>query len=94
VLLACWCIVHGAVADKKILVHPESIIAVPSAVAVKMAGVQSKVNENLSSLRSITLVAPPHNYFPHATYPMVLSLVAVSSCPSFLTLQVALMWSL
>jgi hypothetical protein len=38
--------VHGAVADKKILVHPESSIAVSYVVAFKMVGVQSKFNEN------------------------------------------------
>jgi hypothetical protein len=36
--------VHGAVADAKLLVHPESSIAVSSAVSVKKFGVQSKVN--------------------------------------------------
>jgi hypothetical protein len=39
-------LVHGAVADKKLILHPESSIAVSSFVAVKMIGIQSKVNEN------------------------------------------------
>jgi hypothetical protein len=43
--VACL-LVHGAVADNKLIVHPESIIAVSSVVAVKMVGVQSKVNAN------------------------------------------------
>jgi hypothetical protein len=37
---------HDAVADTTLLVHPESSIAVSSVVAVKMVGLQSKVNEN------------------------------------------------
>jgi hypothetical protein len=43
---AACLLVHGDVADKKLLVHPESSISVSSVVAVKMVGVQSKVNEN------------------------------------------------
>jgi hypothetical protein len=50
--------VHGDVADRKILVHPESILSVPSAASVKIVGVQSKVNANCYSCRSITLAAP------------------------------------
>jgi hypothetical protein len=42
---ACF-LVHGDVADKKVPVHPKFIIAVSSVVAVKMAGVQSKINAN------------------------------------------------
>jgi hypothetical protein len=42
---ACF-LVHGAVADKKLCVHPESSIDVSSIVAVNMVGVQSKVNAN------------------------------------------------
>jgi hypothetical protein len=77
-MCAARLLVHGAVTDKKILVHPESRIAVSSVVAVNMVGVQSKVNANQYYLRSITLASPPHHYFPHATPPMVLSLVAIS----------------
>jgi hypothetical protein len=43
--------VHVAVADKKICVHPEYKIAVSSVVAIKSDGVQSKVNANLSKER-------------------------------------------
>jgi hypothetical protein len=86
--------VNGAVAHKKILVHPESRIAVSSVVAVNMVGLQSKVNANLYTLRSTTLADPPHHYLPHATPPMMLSLVAVSWCPSFIDFQVALVCSL
>jgi hypothetical protein len=35
---------HGAAADKKLLVHPKSIIAVSSVVALEVVGVQSKDN--------------------------------------------------
>jgi hypothetical protein len=38
--------VNGDVAEKKLLVHPESSIAVSSVVAVSMVGIQSKVNGN------------------------------------------------
>jgi hypothetical protein len=33
---------HGAAADKKLLVHPESIIAVSSVVELEVVWVQSK----------------------------------------------------
>jgi hypothetical protein len=36
---------HGAAADKKLLVHPESRIAVSSVRALVVVGVQSKDNE-------------------------------------------------
>jgi hypothetical protein len=42
---ACF-LVHGDVADKKIPMHHKFIIAVSSVVAVKMAGIQSKINAN------------------------------------------------
>jgi hypothetical protein len=45
-MCAARLLAHGAVADKKILVHPESSIAVSSGVAVNMVGVKSKVNAN------------------------------------------------
>jgi hypothetical protein len=45
-ICAASLLVHGAVADKKILVHPESSIAVSYIVTVKIIGVKSKVNEN------------------------------------------------
>jgi hypothetical protein len=45
-MCATYLLVHGAVADKKLLVHMESSIAVSSVVAVDMVGVQSKVNAN------------------------------------------------
>jgi hypothetical protein len=45
-MCAACLLVHGAVADKKLLVHPESSIAASSVVAVNMVGVQSKVNAN------------------------------------------------
>jgi hypothetical protein len=93
-MCAAYLLVYGAVADKKLLVHPESSIALSSVVDVNMVGVQSKVNSNLSSLGSITLAAPLHNYFPQTTPPMVLSFVAISWCPSFLALQVVIVWSL
>jgi hypothetical protein len=35
---------HGAAADKKLIVHPESRIAVSSVVALEVVGVQSKDN--------------------------------------------------
>jgi hypothetical protein len=43
---AACLMVHGAVADNKLLVHPESSISVSSVVDVNMVGVQSKVNAN------------------------------------------------
>jgi hypothetical protein len=46
VMCTACLLVHGDVADKKNLVHPGSKIAVPSVVAVRSGGVQSKVNEN------------------------------------------------
>jgi hypothetical protein len=45
-MCAARLLVHGAVADKKLLVQPESRIAVSSVAAVNMVGVQSKVNAN------------------------------------------------
>jgi hypothetical protein len=45
-MCAACLLVHGAVADKNILVHPEYRITVLSVVAVKSDGVQSKVNAN------------------------------------------------
>jgi hypothetical protein len=39
-------LVHGAVADRKLRVQPESSISVQSVVAVNMIGVKSKVNAN------------------------------------------------
>jgi hypothetical protein len=41
VLTACLSL-HGAEADKKLLVHPESRIAVSSVIALEGIGVQSK----------------------------------------------------
>jgi hypothetical protein len=38
---ACFSL-HGAAADKKLMVHPESRIAVLSVVALEGVGVQSK----------------------------------------------------
>jgi hypothetical protein len=55
-------LVHGAVADKKLLVHPESSIALLSVVAVNMFGVKSKVNANLSNLR-YNLIFPSASLF-------------------------------
>jgi hypothetical protein len=86
--------VNGAVADNKFIVQPESGISVSSVVDVNMVGVHSEVNANLSNLRSITLAAPPHYYVLHAMPPMVLSLVIISWCPSFIALQVLLVCSL
>jgi hypothetical protein len=37
-------LMHGAVADKKLLVHPESRISVSSVGALVVVGVQSKDN--------------------------------------------------
>jgi hypothetical protein len=54
---------HGAVADKKLLVHPESIISVSSVVALEGVGVQSKDT-------------PPHHSLPHCTPPMLSIFVA------------------
>jgi hypothetical protein len=45
-MCAALLLVHGAVDDMKLLVHPESSIAVSSVVAVSMVGVQSKVHAN------------------------------------------------
>jgi hypothetical protein len=45
-MCAAHLLVHGDVADKKIIAQLESSIAVSSVVAVKMVGVQSKVNAN------------------------------------------------
>jgi hypothetical protein len=39
---AACLLLHGAAADKKIMVHPESRIAVSSVVALEGDGVQSK----------------------------------------------------
>jgi hypothetical protein len=49
-MCAACLLVHGDGADKKLLVHPESKIAVSYVVAVKINGVQSKANANLSNL--------------------------------------------
>jgi hypothetical protein len=93
-MCAACLLLHGDVADKKLLVQPEFSIAVSSVVVVNMVGVQSKVNVNGSNLRSITLATHSHHSFPHAAPPMMLSLVTISCCPSFFALQVALVWSL
>jgi hypothetical protein len=69
---------HGAVADKKLLVHPESRIAVLSVVALEGIGVQSKDSAKLSNLSSISLAAPPHHSLPHCNPPMVSIFVAAS----------------
>jgi hypothetical protein len=45
-MCAACLLVHGAVAQEKLIVHLESSIAVSSIVAVNMVGVQSKVNAN------------------------------------------------
>jgi hypothetical protein len=45
-IMAACLLVHGAVADKKLLVNTESSIAVSSIVYVTMIGVKSKVNAN------------------------------------------------
>jgi hypothetical protein len=45
-MCAACLVVHGAVADKKLSVHPESKIAVSSTVDFISHGVQSKVNAN------------------------------------------------
>jgi hypothetical protein len=71
VMCAACLLVHGAVADKKLLVHPESSIAVSSIVAVNMVGVQSKFNANWSNLRSITLATPPRHSFPRGMHLLV-----------------------
>jgi hypothetical protein len=39
---AACLLLHGAAADKKLMVHPESRIDVSSAVALEGAGVKSK----------------------------------------------------
>jgi hypothetical protein len=56
---------HGAVADKKLLLHPESRIAVSSVIMLGKGGVQSKDNAKLFILSSITLSAPPYHSLPH-----------------------------
>jgi hypothetical protein len=43
-MCAACLLLHGAAADKKLLVHPESRIDVSSVVAFEVAGVQSKDN--------------------------------------------------
>jgi hypothetical protein len=45
-MCAACLLVHGAVADKKLLVHLESSIAVSSVFAVNMVGVPFTVNAN------------------------------------------------
>jgi hypothetical protein len=69
---------YGATADKKLLVHPESRIAVSFVVTSVKDGVQSKDSAKLSYLSSITLSSSPHHSLPHWTPPMVLRLFAAS----------------
>jgi hypothetical protein len=69
---------HGAAADKKLLVHPESRIAVSFVVTSVKNGVQSKDSVKRFNLSSITLAAPPHHSLPHWTLPIVLLLFAES----------------
>jgi hypothetical protein len=45
-MCAACLLVHGAVADKQISVHPGCKVAVSSVVAVKSVGVQSTDNAN------------------------------------------------
>jgi hypothetical protein len=45
-MCAACLLVHGAVADKKLPVHPESSISVSSVADANMVGIQSKVNSN------------------------------------------------
>jgi hypothetical protein len=45
-MYAACLLVNGDVADKKLIVHMESSIAVSSVVDVNIIGVQSKVNAN------------------------------------------------
>jgi hypothetical protein len=87
---AACLLLHGAVADKKLLVHPESRIVVSFVVTSVNDGVQSKDSAKLSNLSSITLAAPPHHSLPHWTPPMGLLLFAASWCPLFFMLHVAL----
>jgi hypothetical protein len=83
-------LLHGAVADKKLLVQPESRIAVSFVVTSVKVGVQSKDSSKSFNLSSIILAAPPHHSFPHWTPPMGLFLFAASLCPLFFMLHVAL----
>jgi hypothetical protein len=69
---------HRASADKKLLVHPESRIAVSSVGTFVVVGVQSKDNAKWSILSSMSLAAPPHHALPHCTPPMVSIFVAAS----------------
>jgi hypothetical protein len=45
-MCAACLLVHGAVDDKKLLVHPESKIDMSSVVAIISDGVQSNVSTN------------------------------------------------
>jgi hypothetical protein len=83
-------LLHGAVADKKLLVQPESIIDVSFVVTSVNYGVQSKDSAKLFNLSSITLASPPHHSLPHWTPPMGLLLVTASLYLLFFMLQVAL----
>jgi hypothetical protein len=69
---------HGAAADKNVLVHPESRIAVSFVVTLVKDGVQSKDSVKGFNVSSITLAAPTHHPLPHWTPPMVLLLFAAS----------------
>jgi hypothetical protein len=69
---------HGAVADKKLMVHPESRTAVSFVVTSVKDGVQSKYGAKCFNLSSITLSSPPHHSLPHWTPPMGLLLFAAS----------------
>jgi hypothetical protein len=69
---------HGAAADKKLLVQPESRIDVPSVGAFVVVGVQSKDKVKFSTLSSMSLVAPPHHSLPHCNPTMVSIFVSFS----------------
>jgi hypothetical protein len=85
---------HGVAADKKLLVHPESRIAVLSVVKLEKDGEQSKDSAKRFNLSCITLATPPHHSLPHWTPPIVLPLFTVSWCPLFFMLHVALVCDL
>jgi hypothetical protein len=89
-MCASCLLLHGAVADKNLLVQTDSRIDVSFVVTLVNDGVQSKDSAKWFTLSSITLAAPPHYYLSHWTPPMGLFLVAASLCPLFFMLHVAL----
>jgi hypothetical protein len=84
-MCAACLLVHGA--DKKIMLHPESKIAVSSVVAVNSVGAQSTVMQ----IDLAYDLCPSASLSPHLNPPTVLYLVATSLCPSLFALYFACM---